>query len=145
MQLVLPPSSFLLFLGIYHSSPCFIAIRDTRLEPAHTSPLPVEGAGETLQKKGCFGFRVLLLRWLLQYSVTSSLLDASWCSPSACQFWHQLWSTCTPAGFFLFALHEFPCPLASVQWLDISGPDNPANLSVIQWAMSAPFRTKSGS
>lgn len=50
-------------------------VTDTGLELVNIAPLPVEGAGETLQKKGSSGFSVLLLGWLQSDTVTSGLLD----------------------------------------------------------------------
>lgn len=75
--------------------------------------------------------------------VTSSVQDTQWCSPLACQFRCQPWSTCTPAGGFI-ALCAFPCSPASTQWRWTFLVQVTQQTSAIPWVMSPVSPAKSG-
>ena len=150
MQILLPCVRLLPFhLEIHPLLPNFTVGADTGQELVNIFPLPVEGAGETWQKKGSS----VSLGWLLcclRVGLCNSEPDTQWGSPSACPFWRQPGSTCTPAGGFLSVGMHFPAfwPQSSAcGQLCSRQPIRPLcySLGYVYWATSTPSPTKSGS
>lgn len=112
------------------------------------SPIPLEGAGETLQGKKGFSswFCGLLLWWFLQYKVTCSMLDTKCHSPSSLPLLAPALVHLHPRRGFSVgpACISLPSSLSPAT-VDISGPGNWANFFAIQWATSIPSPAKSGS